>query len=103
MNRALLALLAVLIAFGALTAVALIEHGLVGIFRLHLTSSAGLQVFVDLVIVCVLAMVWMIHDARRNGRTVWPFLVLTVSAGAFGPLFYLLVGQWRRTRQVQLG
>lgn len=94
MNRtvALVLLAVVTLGFGVLTGVALLEHGYFGIFEFHFPSSAGWQVLADLVIVCVLAMAWMIADARRSGRTVWPYLLLTVFAGAFGPLLYLFIG-----------
>lgn len=93
MNLLTLLLVLVIAAFAALTGVALMEHGYIGIFSFHFTSSAGLQVITDLVIVCTLAMIWMVQDARAHGRTVWPFLLLTLTLGAFGPLLYLLVGR----------
>jgi hypothetical protein len=30
-------------------------------------------------------------DARARGRSAWPFIALTLAAGSFGPLAYLLV------------
>jgi uncharacterized membrane protein len=91
MNKRLLLLVAVLLAFGALTFKAVMDHGYLGIFAFHLTSTAGLQVITDLVIVCVLAIAWMVTDARRRGRLVWPYVALTLLLGSFGPLLYLLV------------
>ena len=88
MTRALLIL--TLVAFSALTALALWQHGLWGIFQPLFASTAGLQVFVDLVIALSLFMVWMWHDARRTGRSPWPWIVLTLLTGSFGPLLYLL-------------
>tara|TARA_R110000787_G_scaffold15088_39_gene46589 strand:+ start:1183 stop:1476 length:294 start_codon:yes stop_codon:yes gene_type:complete len=92
MKIRILALSAILLAFGALSALALVEHGYWGIFKFQLTSSAGWQVLADLVLVCMLAILWMITDARRTGRNVWPFVLLTLIGGAFGPLLYLTLG-----------
>ncbi|HKY90224.1 MAG TPA: DUF2834 domain-containing protein [Nevskiaceae bacterium] len=87
-----LLLVAVLLAFGALTSLALVEHGYLGIIEYHFPSSAGWQVAADLVIACTLAMIWMVVDARRSGRNPWPYVAVTVFFGSFGPLLYLLVG-----------
>ena len=78
--------------FALLSAYALLQHGYWGIFEYQLATPAGWQVLADLVIVCLLAMGWMIQDARKTGRSVWPYLLVTVFLGAFGPLSYLLVG-----------
>lgn len=87
--------LVALVTFGALTAVALAQFGYVGIVLPLLASSAGLQVLADLVIALTLVMIWMIADARRSGRNPWPWVVLTLLAGSFGPLGYLLAGMLR--------
>ena len=88
-------LILVLVAFGALSAVALAQAGYVGLFMPLLGSAAGLQVLADLVIALTLVMVWMIADARRTGRNPWPWVVATLLLGSFGPLGYLLVGVLR--------
>ena len=90
MSFRLLALLAVILAFGALTVLALMEAGYLGIFLQHFEDDAGMQVLIDLVIVCVLGIIWMLHDGKTSGVTPWPFIVLTLAAGAFGILFYLV-------------
>ncbi|ABS63478.1 hypothetical protein Plav_1861 [Parvibaculum lavamentivorans DS-1] len=90
MSARLLVLLAVILAFGALSFMALMEAGYFGIFAQHFENYAGMQVLTDLAIVCVLAIVWMVRDAKVSGVTPWPFVVLTLAAGAFGILFYLV-------------
>jgi hypothetical protein len=70
MNRMLLVL--VLILFGALTAVALWQHGYWGIFAPHFQTFGAGQVLADLVIALVLAIISMWHDARARGRNPWP-------------------------------
>lgn len=81
--------------FALLTGYAVYQHGYWGIIEYHLPSSAGWQVAADLVIACSLICLWMFRDARRSGRNPWPFLLLTLVLGSFGPLFYLLFGQLR--------
>lgn len=81
--------LAILVPFSLLSAYAVAEVGYVGIFTYHLPSPAGWQVFTDLVIAVLLICLWMIQDARRTGRTVWPYLVTSLFLGSFGVLFYL--------------
>ncbi len=90
MQRALLII--VLIGFSALTGVAIIEHGgPMGIFTHAFANTAGMQLFFDLVIALALFLVWMWNDAKATGRNPWPWLVITLSIGSFGPLLYLLL------------
>lgn len=91
MSARLFALLAVIAAFGLLTAIALFDVGYLGILRPHFESWGAGQVFADLVIVCALACAWMISDARERRLNAWPFVALTFVAGSFGPLLYLVM------------
>lgn len=83
-------IIAVLLAFGALTAAAVWQHGYLGIFLLPLQTLAGTQVLVDLVIALVLVLVWLVQDARAQGRNPWLWVAATLALGSFGPLVYLL-------------
>jgi hypothetical protein len=91
MQRSLLTITIAL--FGALTAAALWQTGILGIIDWHVKTFGGGQVFADLVIALTLAMVWMWHDAKATGRNVWPWIALTLATGSFGPLIYLLTRQ----------
>ena len=88
MQRSLLVI--VLILFGALSAVALWQHGFWGIVAPHFQSFGAGQVFADLVIALTLVMVWMWHDAKATGRNAWPWIAATLLVGSFSPLVYLL-------------
>lgn len=94
MNWKVILLLFVIIDFGALTAWAIYEVGYFGIFEAGLAGPGAMQVLVDLVIVCGLACLWMLADARRSGLNPWPYVVITLFAGSFGPLLYLLRREW---------
>lgn len=83
-------LIGVTAAFGLLTMAAVWRHGYAGIFLWQLQNLAGLQVLADLAVALALVGVWLWRDARTLGRNPWPWLVLTLLAGSFGPLGYLL-------------
>lgn len=95
MNRTVLTVVLALITldFAVLSGYAILESGYWGLFEYQLASPAGWQVLADLVIVCTLAIGWMIADARRSGRNAWPYVIATVFLGSFGPLAYLLIGR----------
>jgi hypothetical protein len=97
MSGRLIALFAVIVGFGVLSAFALMDVGYFGILEQHFRSWGGAQVLVDLVILAVLACVWMVNDARERGLSVWPFIALTLVAGSFGPLLYLVARELRST------
>jgi len=81
----------VIVAFAALSTMALLDVGYLGIIRPHFQSWGGAQVFADLVILAVLACRWMHQDAQARGISAWPFILITVFFGSFGPLLYLLL------------
>lgn len=89
MNRKSLAI-AILIPFSVLTAYAVYKVGYFGIFEYHIHSPAGWQVIVDLVIACVLVLTWLIPEAKKHGKSPWPWVAITLVAGSFGPLLYLI-------------
>lgn len=90
-------LLAILLPFALYSSYAVYEIGYFGIFASH-AHVAGLQVLADLVIACTLAMVWMWRDAAATGRTLWPYLLMTLALGSIGPLLYLLLAPQTHAR-----
>jgi hypothetical protein len=90
-----LALLAVIALFSALTVVALLDVGYLGILAPHFQSWGAGQVFADLVILCALSCIWMVADGRARGLNPWPFVALTLFGGSFGVLFYLVLRELR--------
>jgi len=92
-----LVVVVVLAAFSALTIAAVAQHGYVGIFEYQFRSLAGLQVLADLSIALLLVLAWLWQDARANARNPYPWVVLTLAAGSFGPLLYLLTAPRERS------
>lgn len=90
-------LLVVIAAFGALSTLALMDVGYFGVIAPHFRSWGGAQVFADLVILAVLACLWMVRDARERGLPAWPFILITLFLGSFGPLLYLVARELRST------
>ena len=93
MRTLLLAL--ILLAFGAYSIYVMWDFGYLGIWRAGFGNAATLQILLDLVITCLLISSWMIADARAKGLKAWPFVGITVAAGSFGPLLYLLYRERR--------
>ncbi len=85
-----LGLIGVLAAFSALTLAAVAQHGYLGIFEYQFRNLAGLQVLADLSIALLMVLAWLWQDARAHARNPYPWIVLTLAAGSFGPLLYLL-------------
>ena len=81
-------LLLALVPFSVLSAIAVWRHGYWGILEPHFQSFGAAQVLADLVIALSLFIVWLWHDAKATGRNPWPWIVLTLVAGSFGPLIY---------------
>ena len=79
-----------LILLSLLTAAAVVQHGFVGIFSEAFQNFATIQIFVDLLIALIFVLIWMWFDAKKNNCPFWPWALLTLAAGSFGPLFYLL-------------
>ncbi len=84
-------LIAVLAAFLVLSGLALQAHGYWGIIEPHFRTFGAAQVFTDLVIALSLVMVWIVRDARAQGRNPWPWVAFTLATGSIGPLVYLIV------------
>lgn len=91
----LLILAVTIFAFGALTVLALLDVGYLGIFMPHFQSWGGAQVLTDLVILAILSCLWMVADARGRNVPAWPFVLMTFALGSFGVLFYLLIRELR--------
>ena len=83
----------VILPFTLLTAYTLWDVGALAVFEHQAATSGGWQVFTDLAIALLLIMAWMVPHARRHGRNPWPYVVLTLVAGSFGPLLYLILSK----------
>jgi hypothetical protein len=95
MSNRLPLLFAAIALLGLLTVLALMDVGYWGILAPHFQSWGGAQVFVDLVILALLSCVWMVADGRARGINAWPFVIITLLAGSFGILFYLVLRERR--------
>jgi hypothetical protein len=95
-------ILMVIILFGAYSLVPVYQFGYAGVFRETFRNSATTQVSLDLIIALSVICTWMWSDAKRNGWSPIPFILITVVAGSFGPLLYLL-RRCGRTRYPPVG
>jgi len=95
-------LVLVLIPFSALSAAALWQGGYMGLFTQQLANYGLQQILADLVIAVFLCMYWMWHDAKKSRRNPWPWMLLSLLAGSFGPLLYLITRK-AETNSAQAG
>lgn len=82
-----------LIPFTLLTFYAIYKVGYWGVIDNQLHNPAGWQVFADLIIACVLLLTLIWPDAKKTGRNIWPYLIITVFLGSFGPLLYIVMAR----------
>jgi hypothetical protein len=84
-------LILALAAFGAFTTYAMWQVGYLGIWQAGLANWGAAQVLADLVLMSLVALFLLQRDARAQGRALWPYALITLAAGSFGPLLYLLL------------
>lgn len=83
--------LILLLPFSLYSFAVMADIGYDGIWRDGFASAGSRQILADLVVMAVLACFWLVQDARRSGRRVVPWILLTLTAGSLGPLLYLLL------------
>jgi uncharacterized membrane protein len=84
-------LIAVFIAFTALTAYTLAHYGgLIPWLLFYTRDPASWQIFADLVITMCLLLSMMKRDAEASGRPFWRWAIFSLLAGSFGPLLYFI-------------
>lgn len=91
MRLKLIALYLIFFDFLAYTLYVVATEGYFGFVPAIVTSPWHTQIFLDLLVACVIIGSWMVVDARRRGKTVWPFIVAIPFTGSLSPLVYLIV------------
>lgn len=86
--RALIA--PVLVVFTAFSLWVFGRTGFGGFVDQLVAAPAAWQVFGDLSISLLGVLTWLWHDARRLGRTFWPWAIATLLLGSIAPMAYLL-------------
>jgi len=103
MNRPYIAL-AVLLAFSLYTAWTMLmaEQSLLA-FGIELISRPDTaQVVIDLYLLGFMACIWIYRDARSKGHSlgmIMPYFVLTAIFVSIGPLLYIVIDGFTRSRQ----
>jgi hypothetical protein len=85
------ALILVLATFGVFSTYAMWQVGYLGIWQAGMASIGAWQLLLDLLIMASITLGFMWRDARRSHRSFWPFALITLTAGSFGPLLYLVL------------
>lgn len=95
MNHRRILAIALLIPFSLITLYAVYRVGYTGILSHALDGPAGWQLAADLVVALILVLAWLVPTARHENRNPWPWVVVTLCLGSFGPLLYLVSGRHR--------
>lgn len=90
MTKLQLFLTAVLAIFLFESAYVIYTMGYVGFFEAAFANPATSLMAFDLVICLTIIAVWMVRDAREQGRSPLVYLLLTATLGSAGPLLYLI-------------
>lgn len=90
MHAARIVLAIVLIAFALFSGYVVYHYGYTGLFEQGLANAATIQIFLDLTIALSLVLWWMWQDARTQGISPLPYVILTLTLGSIGPLLYLV-------------
>jgi hypothetical protein len=88
-NKILLPLLGFVL-FGGYTLWVMSQDGVLGFLPLAGREPWALQMLLDLFIMLGLFAVWLVPDARALGLNPWPYVLLTLTMGSPGALFYLV-------------
>ena len=81
----------ILLPFIGLTVYALQTIGLLGLFQHQFENPAGWQVLADLIIALLIAMLWLLPEAKQAGHKPAIWFVLTCMLGSIAPLLYLAI------------
>lgn len=90
MNMKLLGLWFIFIDFTVFTAYVVWQEGYFGFLHMAMGGLWNMQVFLDLVIACLLVVFWIYQDAKARGVNGWPYIIATFFLGTIPPLWYLI-------------
>lgn len=82
-------------AFGAFSLWALAQVGYMGLWQGGFANIGASQITLDLIVSSLLLVGFVARECKRAGRPWWPWALLTLAAGSFGTLAYLL---WPKQR-----
>lgn len=79
-----------LTALTIITFLAVRDFGYMGIFSFGLYNFATMQIFLDLIITLILLLFVIWQDTRERKVSFWPWLIISLGFGTYGPLLYML-------------
>lgn len=86
---------AVFVDFTVFSIWVLAEVGYFGIWQAGISSPGAMQLLFDLVVCCLLIVLWLKKDAEQLGMNPYPWIVSILLTGSLAILLYLLVREYR--------